>query len=119
MQNTRRFKRLTCNDACDKPSFAYASRGPGWPHFGRTTARSTQPLPAIDGRNSSKSTSIRAGHGYSRKFLRIRRLSNGRSALREERRAPSASQHRLAVLLPLMHLLKLLNNLVAQLVPLR
>jgi hypothetical protein len=39
--------------------------------------------------------------------------------LREERRAPSASQHRPAVLLPLVHLLKVLNNLVAQLVHLR
>ncbi len=55
----------------------------------------------------------------SRKFLRISGLSNGRGALREERRGPSASQHRLAVLLPLVHLLKLLDDLMAQLVHLR
>jgi hypothetical protein len=64
-------------------------------------------------------TGIRAGDGCSRKFLRIRRSSNGQSALREQRREPSASQHRLAVLLPLVHLLKLLNDLVVQLVHLR
>jgi hypothetical protein len=52
-------------------------------------------------------------------FLRIRRLSNGQSTLREEQRAPPDSQHWLAVLLPLVHLLKLLKNLVAQLVHLR
>jgi hypothetical protein len=52
-------------------------------------------------------------------FLRIRRLSNGQSTLREEQCAPSDSQHWLAVLLPLVHLLKLLNDLVAQLAHLR
>jgi hypothetical protein len=51
-------------------------------------------------------TGMRAGDGCSRKFLRIRRLSIGRSALREEQRAPSDSQHWLAVLLPPAHLLK-------------
>ena len=62
---------------------------------------------------------MRAGDGCSRKFLRIRRLSNGRNALREEQRAPSDSQHWLAVIRLPVHLLKLLNNLVAQLVHLR
>jgi len=52
-------------------------------------------------------------------FYGIKRLSNGRNALREEQRAPSGSQHWLAVLLPPVHLLKLLKNLVAQLVHLR
>ncbi len=52
-------------------------------------------------------------------FLRIKRLSSGQSTLREEQRAPSDSQHWLAVLLPLVHLLKLLKNLVAELVHLR
>jgi len=46
-------------------------------------------------------------------------LSNGQSTLREEQCAPSDSQHWLAVLLPLVHLLKLLNDLVAQLAHLR
>jgi hypothetical protein len=55
-----------------------------------------------------------------RKFLRSTRSSNGRSALRGgEQSAPSDSQRWLAVLLPLVHLLKLLKNPVAQLVQLR
>jgi hypothetical protein len=39
-------------------------------------------------------------------------------AARQEQRAPSKSQHGLTVMLPLVHLLKLLKDLVAQLVPL-
>lgn len=64
-------------------------------------------------------TGIWAGDERSRKFLQIRRLSNGRSAPREEQFAPSGIQHWLALLLPLVHLLKLLKDLMAQLVHLR
>ena len=46
-------------------------------------------------------------------------MNNGRNALWEEQHAPSGSQHWLAVLLLPVHLLKLLKNLVAQLVQLR
>ena len=123
MQNTPCLERLTCDDACDdacdKPSLAQASRGSRlaafWPHNSAQRSRYLQLMIGIP----AGQTGIRAGDGCSRKFLRISGLSNGRGALREERRAPSASQHRLAVLLPLVHLLKLLNDLVAQLVHLR
>jgi hypothetical protein len=91
---------------------------PGWPYFGRTPALNAavycQMMTGIPGQ-----TGIRAGDGCSGKFLRIKRLSNGQSTLREEQRAPSDSQHWLALLLPLVHLLKLLKNLVAELVHLR
>ena len=46
-------------------------------------------------------------------------VENGRNTPREEQRTPSGSQHWLAVLLLPVHLLKLLKNLVAQLVQLR
>ncbi len=52
-------------------------------------------------------------------ILRIKRLSNGWNALREEQRAPSGSQHWLAVLLLPVQLLTLLKNLVAKLIQLR
>jgi hypothetical protein len=62
-------------------------------------------------------TCIRAGDGCSGKFLRIKRLSNGRNALREEQRALHlTASNWLAVLLPLVHLLKLLKNPVTELV---
>jgi hypothetical protein len=55
MQNTRCLKRLNCGDACDKPSFHKPREAPAGGNFGRTTARSTQPLTAIDDRYSGKS----------------------------------------------------------------
>ena len=64
-------------------------------------------------------TGIGVGAGCFRKFVRIKKLNNGRNALREEQHAPSGSQHWLAMLLLPVHLLKLLKNLVAQLVQLR
>jgi hypothetical protein len=119
MQNTRCLERLTCDDACDKPGLHKPREAPaGRILAAQQRAQRSRQLQLMIGIPASQ-TGIRAGDGCSRTFLRIRRLSNGRSALREERRAPSASQHRLAVLLPLVHLLKLLNNLVAQLVHLR
>lgn len=95
-------------------------QGPGWLHLA-AQQRSTPPLLPSDDQHSSRSNGIRAADGCSGKLLRIRRLSKRPECPREERRALSDSQHwlNLALLLPLVHLLKLLKNLVAQLVHLR
>ncbi len=89
---------------------------PGWPYFGRTTALNAAVYCQLMISIPAGRTGIRAGAGCSRKFLWIKRLSNGQNALREEQRAPAGSQHWLAALLLPVHLRKLLKNLVAQLV---
>ena len=110
--------RQQCADGYPAASFPRVSV-PGWPYFRRTPALNTAVYRQMMIGIPAGQTGIRAGDGCSRKFLRIKTLSNGRNALRAERRAPSDSEHWLAVLLPPVHLLTLLKNLVTELVLLR
>jgi hypothetical protein len=95
MQNTRCLKRLTC----ETPASSLVLHKPREAPAGRILAAQQRAqrsrYPQLMNGIPASLTGIRAGDGCSRKFLRIKRLSNSRNALRnalpEERRAPSDS----------------------------
>ena len=95
------------------PSSGPLKATPGSPaphnHRPQIAAAITEDNPKTETEHQSHNTLIRHEHLKSVEL---------RDTLREEQRAPSGSQHWLAVLLPPAHLLKLLKNLVAQLVQL-